>query len=147
MKYVHTNIIARDWRRLADFYINVFGCVRVLPERDFRGKWIDEGTGVSDVHIEGVHLRLPGYGDDGPTLEIFQYNKYVPVESQQINRQGLAHMAFRVDNVEQALKAVVDAGGGSLSDIIEQFVPGVGTLTFVYATDPEGNFVELQRWE
>ncbi len=147
MKYVHTNMIARDWRRLADFYIKVFGCVEVLPERDLKGKWIDQGTGVNDVHVEGVHLRLPGCGDDGPTLEIFQYNKYVAVESQEINRQGLAHIAFKVGNVEHALRAVLEAGGGSLSDIIEQFIPGLGTLTFVYARDPEGNFIELQKWE
>ena len=25
-KYVHTNIVARDWRRLAVFYQDVFGC-------------------------------------------------------------------------------------------------------------------------
>ena len=26
IKYVHTNIISRDWRRLAQFYEDVFGC-------------------------------------------------------------------------------------------------------------------------
>jgi hypothetical protein len=31
-KYVHTNLLSRDWRRLADFYEEVFGCVRLLPE-------------------------------------------------------------------------------------------------------------------
>ena len=37
MRYVHTNLIAEDWQRLADFYRTVFGCVDVPPERDFRG--------------------------------------------------------------------------------------------------------------
>ena len=31
-------------------------------------------TGVKDSHITGVHLRLPGHGDTGPTLEIFSYD-------------------------------------------------------------------------
>jgi len=31
MKYTHTNLVARDWRRLADFYIKVFGCTPVPP--------------------------------------------------------------------------------------------------------------------
>jgi predicted enzyme related to lactoylglutathione lyase len=26
MKYAHTNIIARDWEKLAQFYIDVFDC-------------------------------------------------------------------------------------------------------------------------
>jgi predicted enzyme related to lactoylglutathione lyase len=31
MRYVHTNIVAEDWRRLADFYAKVFGCTPVPP--------------------------------------------------------------------------------------------------------------------
>lgn len=37
-KYVHTNLIANDWRALSDFYQQLFGCVPVPPERDFRGE-------------------------------------------------------------------------------------------------------------
>ena len=35
-RYVHTNLIARDWRELARFYVEVFGCELVPPERDSR---------------------------------------------------------------------------------------------------------------
>jgi hypothetical protein len=35
--YVHTNLIAHDWRALAEFYQQVFGCVPVPPERDLSG--------------------------------------------------------------------------------------------------------------
>jgi len=37
MKYAHTNLIARDWRALADFYVAQFGCEVVPPERDYAG--------------------------------------------------------------------------------------------------------------
>jgi hypothetical protein len=70
-KYVHTNLIAEDWRALADFYQRVFGCVPVPPERDFQGEALEAGTGIPGAHLRGVHLRLPGWGEDGPTLEIF----------------------------------------------------------------------------
>ena len=33
-KYVHTNLVAHDWKRLATFYIEVFGCKPKPPERD-----------------------------------------------------------------------------------------------------------------
>ncbi|WP_413927363.1 VOC family protein [Clostridioides sp. ES-S-0006-03] len=33
MKYVHTNIIARDWEKLSEFYKDVFECRKVPPQR------------------------------------------------------------------------------------------------------------------
>ena len=44
-RYVHTNLIARDWRALARFYQDVLGCMPVPPERDLSGPDIDAGTG------------------------------------------------------------------------------------------------------
>ena len=73
-EYVHTNLIARDWKRLVRFYSEVFGCEPKPPERDMSGAWLDQLTSLQNAHLSGVHLRLPGYGDDGPTLEIFSYN-------------------------------------------------------------------------
>ena len=69
-KYVHTNIVAQDWKKLAHFYEQVFGCTLVPPERKLSGRWLEEGTGIPDAQIRGVHLRFPGHGNDGPTLEI-----------------------------------------------------------------------------
>ncbi len=69
-RYKHTDLIARDWQRLAKFYEDVFGCARVPPERHPSGEWLAKGTAVK----------------------------------------------------------------------------GAGLLTFTYATDPEGNLLELQSW-
>ena len=73
-RYAHTNLIAQDWRALAEFYQRVFGCVPVPPERDLSGPIMEAGTGLPGAHLRGMHLRLPGYGDAGPTLEIFNYS-------------------------------------------------------------------------
>jgi predicted enzyme related to lactoylglutathione lyase len=70
-KYVHTNLIAKDWWKLAGFYVKVFGCSIVPPERDFKGDKIERGTGIKGIRLQGAHLRLPGYEKDAPTLEIF----------------------------------------------------------------------------
>ena len=101
-RYVHTNIVARDWRRLAAFYAQVLGCVPVPPERDLSGRWMDAATGIDGVHIRGAHLRLPGYGDDGPTLEIFSYDEEEEGVTPAVNRPGLGHLAFAVDDVATA---------------------------------------------
>ena len=70
-RYVHTNLIARDWQRLARFYQDVFGCMPVPPERNLSGAEMEAGTGVPAARLRGMHMRLPGVGPDGPTLEIF----------------------------------------------------------------------------
>lgn len=146
-RYVHTNLVARDWRRLAEFYVHVFGCQPVLPERHLEEDWVGAATGIAGAAIHGMHLRLPGYGGDGPTLEIFQYNQFKESEGAAINRPGLAHLAFAVDDVEGALQAVRTAGGGVVGEMVRVLVPGAGRLTFVYASDPEGNLIELQKWD
>ena len=79
MRYAHTSIVADDWRTLARFYAAVFGCSKVSPERDLSGDWLARGTGVPDAALRWVHLRLPGHGDDGPTLEIYTYRDNAPL--------------------------------------------------------------------
>ncbi len=145
-KFVHTNLIAQDWEKLVQFYEQVFGCRPVLPERRLSGQWLQDATGVPGAEIEGVHLRLPGCGEQGPTLEIFQYNQQRESQETAVNRPGFGHIAFAVDDVAAARDAVVAAGGGVVGEVVSVDVPGAGTVTFVYATDPEGNVVELQHW-
>ena len=97
-RYGHTNVIARDWRRLATFYETVFGCVMVPPERDVKGEQAERGTAVAGAQFRGVHLRLPGHGPDGPTLEIYTYEANVdPDAAPAANRVGWGHIAFMVE--------------------------------------------------
>lgn len=146
-KYVHTNLIARDWRRLAAFYETVFGCVRVFPERNLTDESVERGSGVKGARIQGVHLRLPGFGHEGPTLEVFQYAEVADAAMPVANRAGFGHIAFAVDDVAAARDAVLAAGGAALGTIEVVAIPGSGKITWTYARDPEGNIVELQRHE
>ncbi len=145
-RFVHANVIAEDWRRLAGFYEEVFGCIPVPPERKLKGPWLEAGTGVPSAEIQGIHLRLPGYGSEGPTLEIFQYSARAERLPVAINRPGLAHIAFAVEDVEAAREAVLAHGGGTVGQVVSLRVPDAGTVTFAYVTDPEGNIIEVQRW-
>ena len=145
-KYVHTNLIARDWKRLVRLYIDVFGCEPKGPERDLSGAWLDSVNAVRNAHLTGVHLRLPGYGEDGPTLEIFSYDELVEYGMPVANQCGFAHIAFAVDDVDQALEAVIAAGGGTVGRVATTEVDSIGVLRVVNARDPEGNIVELQKW-
>jgi catechol 2,3-dioxygenase-like lactoylglutathione lyase family enzyme len=146
VKYVHTNLIARDWRALARFYTNVFGCLPLPPERRIHASWLSKATGVPEAGLEGIHLRLPGHGEDGPTLEIFTYTHQEAAPTPAANRPGFAHIAFSVNDVQAARAAVLDAGGGDVGQIVTVEVPNAGEITVTYVADPEGNIIELQHW-
>jgi len=144
-KYAHTNLIAKDWKRLAAFYQEVFGCVPVPPERDMSGEWLDKATAISGAHLAGMHLRLPGHGGDGPTLEIFQYGSMPERASVDPNTPGFTPIAFAVDDVPAAAQAVFNHGGSAVGEPTVREVPGMGLLTFQYVADPEGNIIEVQN--
>lgn len=146
-RYVHTNLIAKDWRKLADFYQQLFGCMPVPPERDLAGPNMEAGTGIQNVHVRGMHLRLPGYGDEGPTLEIFSYNPLAEKQVPAVNHPGFGHLAFSVDNVENAQKSVLEAGGKAVGEIVIVQIATGAKVTWCYVTDPEGNIIELQSWQ
>lgn len=145
-RYAHTNLIARDWRALAAFYGSVFGCVPVPPERDYAGATLEAGTGIPGAALTGVHLRLPGHGPDGPTLEIFHYSVLADTPVPRVNRPGFGHIAFVVPDVAAAQREVLAAGGSAVGEVVT-LQPGAGAwVTWCYVTDPEGNIIELQAW-
>lgn len=145
-KYMHTNLIARDWKKLADFYQQVFGCVPVPPERDISGEPLEAGTGLPGAHLRGMHLRLPGHGPEGPTLEIFTYESLADGGKSAVNRPGYGHLAFSVEHVAEAQERVLAAGGARVGEIVTITIATGARVTWCYVTDPEGNFIELQSW-
>ena len=51
-RFGHVNLTGADWRGLARFYVELFGCELVPPERDYRGADLDAASGLSaDVAI------------------------------------------------------------------------------------------------
>ena len=146
-RYVHTNLIARDWRALAAFYRSLFGCIVVPPERDFSGPALEAGTGVPGSTLRGVHLRLPGHGPDGPTLEIYTYSRPAEGPTPAVNRPGYAHLAFQVASVEEARREVLAGGGKPVGEVVTLTTAAGTRVTWCYVTDPEGNIIELQAWE
>lgn len=146
MRFAHTNIVSTHWKKLVDFYVKTFQCKIVPPIRKQSGKWLDKGTGLENARLEGAHLLLPGHGENGPTLEIYQYQVIHEQEASVPNTKGFGHIAFEVDQVEAVLDNVIKNGGQAYGQMTKREVVGVGELTFIYAKDPEGNLIELQSW-
>ncbi len=145
MRFAHVNLIAKDWRRLAAFYESIFNCQKVPPERDLSGKWLEKATGVDGAKIAGIHLRLPGLGENGPTLEIFQYDASPWGSETNPDTPGFSHIAFAVENVEETAARVFQAGGRPVGELTIRAIDDVGQLTLWYVADPEGNIIELQN--
>lgn len=143
-RYGHTNLIAQDWKALSRFYQDLFGCIPVPPVRDFKGPDLERGAGIPGAQLRGEHLRLPGHGPDGPTLEIFNYNILETRQAPAVNRPGFGHIAFVVDDVDEARSAVIAAGGQPVGEVVTLTNALGKRLTWVYVTDPEGNILELQ---
>lgn len=129
------------------FYVDVFGCIPIRNIDHLTGKWIENITEVTSGEIKYVHLRFPGHGDSGPELELIQYLN--PTNEFEITPDtlGFGHLSFSVNNVQMALDSVIEAGGGCVGKVVTVDVPNRGSLTEVYATDPEANIIELQSYE
>ena len=117
-RFGHVNLIARDWRALAAFYQRVLGCTPVPPERDLSGDALSAGTGIPNAALHGIHLRLPGGGPAGPTLEIFEYDPSLAHPPTAANRPGFGHIAFVVPEVDTARATIVDEGGTRVGDVV-----------------------------
>ena len=147
MRFAHTNIAARDWKKLSDFYVNVFECKIKPPQRNLSGKWLDKATGLINANLEGIHLFLPGHGDNPPTLEIFTYKEMHDEPNIMANYTGITHIAFEVEDVTTTFNKALTNGAIKLGEVVEKEVENVGMLQFVYFRDPEGNIVEIQSWK
>jgi len=146
-KYLHTNLTVKNIERMQSFYVEIFGCEPLREIDHLTGKWIEDITSVKHGEIKYAHLRFPGHGTDGPELELIQYLNPTKEFDITPDTYGFGHLSFGVDDVHKALDAIVAAGGGSVGKVVTVDVPKRGRLTEVYATDPEGNIIELQSYD
>lgn len=146
IKYVHTNIVAKNWEKLANFYIKVFDCSVAPPIRHYKGKNLVSAVNIKNVTLNGVHLRLPGYTKIGPTLEIFSYMPGQKKQNRKVNTPGITHLAFEVSDVHKTYNKVIENGGEKVGEIVTLKRSDGKKVTWCYVKDPEGNMIELQKW-
>lgn len=145
-RYLHTNLTVRDLDRQVAFYRDVLGFTVSVPEKTYGGDRVSRLTGVKDASMRVVFLRFPGCGEDGPQLELICYEQQVEGQPGVANRGGFRHIALAVDNSAEAHAAVLAAGGGSVGEVVSQQLKDGRVAANVYATDPEGNIIELKQF-
>jgi len=101
---------------------------------------------MQHADLRAVWLRLPGHGENGPILEIFEYTHSHESPVLVANQHGFNHISFEVPDIVATANAVITAGGSRLGEIVDlSEEPGVGEITFVFLRDPEDNIIELEQ--
>lgn len=115
VRFLHVNINSTNWIKTMDFYTKVLATSSTGFERNYKGEFIENLTGVNGAVVQGRHVELPGYSEGGPTFEIFTYNKSSSKGPRTINEVGIVATGFRVRNVDTAIKKIIGEGGTLMS--------------------------------
>ncbi len=120
---VHFEMPYEDQKRLADFYTEAFGW-RMNKTGEEMGNYV---TAITTETDEQRMVKTPGTINGG----------FFPKRSDRPAQYPSVVIA--VDNIQDAMKKVTDAGGTVLGEPME--IPGIGK--YVSFTDTEGNRVSI----
>ena len=143
MRFDHINIGTSNVEGLAQFYEQAFRCSRFSPATELSGKIMARGMGLEKVKVRAIWLQLPGQGEEGAFLELFEYKDSVDRPTPVANRIGYNHIAFEVRDVGEAVDSVLEAGGIRLGDIVNFEWTEGKFIKYVFIRDPDENIVQL----
>lgn len=94
------------------------------------------GATSADAKLEIKFLKR-----DGVVLELIHFTPAAPKAASEgsASQLGLAHIAFRVDDVDRVAKLVKDNGGKTL----DAGRTKLGPMDILFATDPDGTHIEI----
>lgn len=121
-RFTYVGIRVTDLQKSIDFYTKILG-MKVSG----RGK-------IEQTKGETVGLQSE---KDGFVLELNYYEKDSPYNTKYNVGEGLDHLAFKVDNLDKALKEAKKAG---YHTILEMKADG---SQWAYIEDPDGIWIEL----
>jgi catechol 2,3-dioxygenase-like lactoylglutathione lyase family enzyme len=134
----HIGICVSDWRRSLRFYQDVLG-FRALHELEVSG-----GPASRLLQLEQVELRAVYLEREGLRIELLHYEQPGPISGgtpRPMNQLGLTHLSLRVDDLDEALRELREAGveirGGTRIEL-----PAARTKA-VFISDPDGTLIEL----
>ena len=118
-RFGHVNVIARDWRRLADFYTTVFG---FTVRTNFAPAFADVVRGNLRLLLSGPKSSAGRPMPDGRTPEPGGWNR----------------IHFIVDDIDAEIARLTADGVAFRNEVVK----GPGGAQ-VLALDPSGNLIEL----
>ena len=120
----HVAIICADYQKSKDFYVGILG-LTILAE-NYRAK----------RNSFKLDLALP----DGRQIELFSFTD-APARPSYPEAQGLRHLAFNVDNIEQAVAMLTGHGINVEAIRIDEYTG----KKYTFFNDPDGLPLELYQ--
>jgi predicted enzyme related to lactoylglutathione lyase len=142
MKLAHINLVARDAKALAAFYMDVMKCELLRDARVLTGEKVSRGNGLPNSEIISIWLKFPAL--ERPFLEIHQHADTHDRDQPRVNEPGLGHLAFEMEHITEVLSKIRQAGGAQIGEMTDLGTPDKPCL-IAYARDPEGNVLELEQ--
>jgi catechol 2,3-dioxygenase-like lactoylglutathione lyase family enzyme len=135
--FVHIGLVVEDLDETVRFLAALgFDCGK---PGTFSGEWIDRIIGLDNVTVEVVMARGP---DGSDVFEVVRFHSPSAGAREQppaVNRPGLRHVAFEVDDVRGVVDRVREAGWDTVGEIVDF----QSTFLLCYVRGPEGLIVEL----
>ena len=120
-KFVYVGIRVKNLKRSIDFYSKLLG-MRVVGRNRF-----------TETRGEIVNLASD---DGGFTLELNYYEEESPFNVEYVVGEGLDHLAFRVNDLDDALREAELAGYPTVLQVKSH-------IRWAYIEDPNGIWIEL----
>lgn len=145
----HINIVVHDLERSVHFYTELLGLVETRRAH-LTGDWIEAIVGLTNVTADVVYVQPQG---GGPRIELIKYHRPegdVFPDNSLPNTQGLRHIAFQVEDMDEMHQRLKAAGVPFIGPPVT--VPaGVvshddGQKSLCYFRDPDGVVLELAAY-
>ena len=124
--FFYVGIRVKDLQQSIDFYVNVLGMTLKARHR------IRETQG---------EIAILESGDDGFNLELNYYAQASPYNVPYVVGEGLDHLAFKVENLAEAMKEAERLGFPCILDITT--TGPSSEIRWAYIEDPNGIWIEL----
>ncbi|MFD2629581.1 VOC family protein [Oceanobacillus kapialis] len=113
-----------------------------LSDEPLQGEDVEKTLGLKKG-AKVIHLRMLSF-ENGSSMELFNFKNTEQKEPVIVSDLGVQHCAFYVNDVQQASKNFVEAGGELLTEpgeLLGDAEDGAGD--FVYGLTPWGMLIEL----
>jgi catechol 2,3-dioxygenase-like lactoylglutathione lyase family enzyme len=121
-KFIYVGIRVKDLQQSIDFYVNILGM-------NLKARYMIEET-------KG-EIAILNSDDKGFELELNYYERNSPYNTPYVLGEGLDHLAFKVDNLDNALIEAKRLGYPCIQDI------KTANNRWAYIEDPNGIWIEL----
>jgi catechol 2,3-dioxygenase-like lactoylglutathione lyase family enzyme len=135
---MHFGVCVRDLERSIRFYRDALGFTEA-GRLEIEGEPTATMLGLPELELHAMYLDRDGF-----RIELLHFptpGTVGPAEARPMNQPGLTHMALRVDDLDETIRAV-EAHGGRVIESSRVHNPSF-EANLVYVTDPDGTRLEL----